>query len=310
MTGANGFVGPHLIRQLLKNPENEVVAGVSQHAAALTVDGQLIPTVSYDLRDEPSIRSMLTAVQHDQVYHLAGISKTYGVAVEDYVQINTLGAYYVGKAILDAFGDHTKLLFVSSASVYGATGQEGRPLKETDPIKPTTDYGVSKASAELHVMALQAKGLNSVIVRPFNHTGPGQQLGFVCPDLVHRLKESIKQTPSGEVPVLQAGKLDSVRDFTDVRDVVEAYELIMNWFETGQVVNVASGTGVSVRQIIDTLVHEIAKLPGVEIASLDEQMQRSNEDVIIGDADLVKSRIGWLPQYSLKTTLEDIWYNS
>jgi GDP-4-dehydro-6-deoxy-D-mannose reductase len=250
---------------------------------------------------------MITSVQPDQVYHLAGISKTFGVAVSDYDQINTMGTYYVAKAVLDTFGDQTKLLFVSSASVYGATGQEGRPLNETDAIKPTSDYGVSKASAELYLMALQAKGLNCVIARPFNHTGPGQQLGFVCPDLVHRLQDSIKQTPHGQTPILQAGKLDAVRDFTDVRDVVEAYELIMNQFASGHVVNVASGVGVSVRQIIDILVHDVAKLPEVEISSMAEQMQRADEDAIIGDIHLLTSRAGWRSGISLGTTLRDLW---
>ncbi|PWI56766.1 GDP-mannose 4,6-dehydratase [Sulfoacidibacillus thermotolerans] len=310
VTGANGFAGRHLIRLLGQQSDVELFAGVHRIDEVATeftreFNAQVYP---FDLGDERSIQSLIQAVRPEQTYHLAGIAKTFGVSVQEYFRLNSLGAYFLGKSILETCGKDARLLYVSSAGVYDAT--HSHILTESTPVQPSSEYGASKASAEAFLWSLYAKGLDVVMVRPFNHTGPGQMRGFVCPDLVYRLKQSLARIGSGEVPQLEVGKLHSVRDFTDVRDVVAAYQLIMRDFQSGSIVNVASGKGIRVQEIIDLLVHEVAGLKDVQLISALEQSSRTDDDVVVGDSTLLQRTTGWEPRYSMKDSLLELWNES
>ncbi len=306
VTGANGFVGRHLVRLLSKQEEIELFAGVHHRDVwADEIEQKFgVNVIPFDLGNKDSIRELVKSAQPDQTYHLAGISKTFGVSTEDYFQINSLGTYHLGEFLLKELGVHSRLLFISSAGVYGSKGQQ--ILTETDPVKPSSEYGASKASAEAFLWSLHAKGLDVVIARPFNHTGAGQARGFVCSDLVYRLKASIANTRVDEIPHLEVGKLHSVRDFTDVRDVVTAYQMIMGNFESGSIVNVSSGHGVSVKEIVDMLVHDIACLSDVHLMTLQDQLSRVDDDIIIGNSSLLR-QMGWEPKFSMMDSLRELW---
>lgn len=307
VTGANGFVGRHLVELLSRQPDIEIYAGVHRRdeVANDMEENYSLSVIPFELGEEVSIRDLVHHAKPDQTYHLAGISKTFGVSTEDYFRINSLGTYHLGKHLLDTCGTNTRMLFISSASVYGSKSHG--LLSESDPIKPSSEYGSSKASAESFLWPLLAKGLDVVVARPFNHTGLGQTRGFVCADLVYRLKESISITNDGDIPRMKVGKLHTVRDFLDVRDVVNAYNLIMKINESGIVINVSSGKGISVEEILYKLVHKVALISDIHLLPLHEQISRMNEDSIIGDSSFLRDITSWNPTYSIMDSLMDLW---
>ncbi|KUO95216.1 NAD-dependent epimerase/dehydratase family protein [Ferroacidibacillus organovorans] len=306
VTGANGFVGRHLVDALVEKG-NQVVAVSGPHlnqGRSFSVREDLIHEHA-DLSETDGFREIVVRYQPDEVYHLAGIAVTHGVSAESYYHANVLGAYRWAEVVQRECGDECAFLFVSSASVYGSLSGDDFRFKETDTPRPTSLYGASKASAEAHLWTLLSKGLNLKIARPFNHTGPGQQAGFLCPDLAARIKKEIVNQGNGELRI-SVGRMDAIRDFMDVRDVVRAYILIMESAATGSVVNVCSGIGISVREMAEILAQETRLEQAIKYIQSDT-LVRGEPDKIVGDDTYLRSLGEWTPHYTLKETLRDLW---
>ncbi len=168
-------------------------------------------------------------------------------------------------------------------------------------MRPITPYGASKVAASY--LALQAwlgSGLETIRVRPFNHTGPGQSARFLVPALAQRIVEAERD----ERDEIAVGNLDPVRDVNDVRDVVRAYRLLASDGAPGEVYNVCSGTGVSVREIAELLLaHAQRPLRLVQDPALVRPVEVPR---LVGDASKLRAATGWEPEYTLDDTLRDV----
>jgi GDP-4-dehydro-6-deoxy-D-mannose reductase len=330
VTGANGFAGRHLVK-LLHDRGEDVVAWTGPGSADQVQGATRVRSV--DITDAQAVDSAVREVTPERVYHLAGAAVTRGLPPERYLLVNAAGAFYVADALARFGRGDIRLLLVSSSGVYGSSET---PIDERHPQAPSGVYGISKLTAEHLVSLFGRRGIDVRIVRPFNHTGPGQGQGFVAPDLFHRMKAArIDQLPHrGGAPFRLALRgARSVRDFTDVRDVVRAYAEIMDFAQPTPPLNVASGIGIK----IGDLAHLMAEVARMEIEFVDDVVAlpqsgggdrpvisastcappaawdaaqvpgESTADVVIGDASRLRQLTGWEPTIPLARSLEDLW---
>ena len=208
-----------------------------------------------DLRAECDVRDLVRRVRPDRVFHLAAVSnvRSSWQARRETLETNVLGTHNLLEAVrLEA--PRARVLFISSSDVYGVAGEGEAPLAEDRPLRVTNPYAYSKAAGEMMCGFYERiEGLDIVIARPFPHTGPGQAPDFVCADWARQ----IVRIERGEAePILRVGNLDVRRDFSDVRDVVEAYAALMRKGRRGEVYNVCSGKALALREVLDFLLGE------------------------------------------------------
>lgn len=309
ITGIGGFAGSHLADRLAA--EGFEVGGLILSGTSLD---NLEPLLARggslrdrlfegDIRDPWTIREAIRSAQPERIYHLAGIasvqeslerpSETYAV--------NLLGSLNVLEATrLEA--PEAWILLVSSADAYGRCPQEVQLIGEEQPLLPLTPYGASKAATEILGSQYAAGyGLWVVRVRPFNHIGPRQSPRFVTASIARQLAEI---EAGRREPVLRVGDLSARLDFTDVRDVVRAYSLILERGERGGVYNVCSGKGVEVGEILQRLL-EMVRGP-VRIEEDPERVRAMDIPTKIGDPGRIRAAMGWAPTFDLQTTLRDL----
>ena len=285
VTGAQGFVGRHLCEHL-RGCGDEVV-GVDRDC---------------DVTDAASVAGTIEETRPDVIYHLAAlthIGESWANPAE-YVRVNVLGT----RNVLEAAHRVVKkapILFVSTADVYGIVEERELPLRETHATAPVNPYSQSKLEAELMVRNyVRGSDQRVVIVRPFNHVGPGQSEKFVVPALVSRLLATL-ETGAQEIPV---GDLSTRRDFCDVRDVVRAYRLLVRFGAAGEVYNVASGFATALEDIAHELVSLIA--PDVRLVPDPELFRPSEVPVTRGSFEKLHEATGWEPTIALTTSLADV----
>ena len=287
VTGARGFVGRHLVAHLAR--EGDDVTSVDRDSGGP------------DLTDGPGWRTLLEHERPDAVYHLAAqasVATSWADPVATF-RVNAEGTLHVLQGCVGAGVD--RVLVLSSADVYGAVRADELPLRENSPIRPVTPYAASKAAAE--AVALQAHfghGLGVVLARPFNHLGPGQDDRFVAGGLAQRIAIN-ELTGASDVPV---GNLSAKRDFTDVRDVVRAYRLLVESGEAGTVYQVCSGTPVAVAELAEQLM-AVAERPMRLVVQAD-LLRPVDVPVVVGDASRLRLATGWQPEIALRQTLTDL----
>jgi GDP-4-dehydro-6-deoxy-D-mannose reductase len=285
VTGADGFVGRHLLAHLRASGDD--VVGVDREC---------------DVTDAAGVLAMLDDVRPDAIYHLAALTAvgaSWSNPVE-FTRVNVLGT----KNVLDAASDvvpHASVVLVSSSDVYGVVRPEDLPLVETFRVAPANPYSSSKVEAE-HVAhdAVRERGLRVVIARPFNHLGPGQSTEFVVPAIVNRLLEALADG-ADEIVV---GDLSTRRDFSDVRDVVRAYRLLVERGVSGDVYNIASGTDVGLFDIAQRLVAAIA--PHVRLVTDESLLRPAEVPVSRGSYEKIRRVTKWRPGITLDTSLRDV----
>lgn len=287
ITGSGGFVGPHL-RAHLEACGDEVVS----------LDRNTDP--SLDVTEPKATRDAIEKVRPDAIYHLAALSHVGDSwnAPQLVFRVNIEGALNVMRAASDIGGP--RVLLIGSSEEYGHVAEQELPIRETTALQPLTPYGVSKTAAELlGRQQFLSEGLPVIRVRPFSHTGPGQSERFVVPAFAKRILEA-KSNGANEIPV---GNLDAVRDFSDVRDVVRAYRLLVESGQPGEVYNVCSGIGISMREMAEELV----RLSGTELKlRIDSSLVRPIEiPTLIGDCAKLRS-LGWKPEFALPQTLQSV----
>jgi GDP-4-dehydro-6-deoxy-D-mannose reductase len=288
VTGARGFVGTHLCTHL-REEGDEVVACDRRGD-----DG-------FDVVDAEATRAALARHRPDVVYHLAAFAHV-GASWEApgaCLRVNAEGTANV-LAAARACGV-ARVLVVGSAEEYGAVAPSDLPLTEDTPLRPTTPYGASKVAASF--VALQAQlagGVETVRVRAFGHTGPGQSDRYLVPALARRIAAA-ERDGHDEVPV---GSLEPVRDLTDVRDVVRAYRALVLRGVPGEVYNVCSGRGVSVREIADRLVAR-ARRP-LRLVADPALVRTVDVPRLVGDPTRLQAATGWSPSRPLDETLGDV----
>lgn len=307
ITGGKGFVGTYVREELEKSwqgVEIEVWDPVKSregrdHGASLPVD----------ITKPEQYRDRLKELQPDWLIHLAAISSV-PVAAKDPAlthRVNVEATQNILAAI-EALSPATKVLVTSTADIYGSApqnrlaaiaGQAPLPELPLSAAKPLNPYAQSKWEMEKIIEEhFQGRVLR---VRPFPHIGPGQGLGFVTADFAAQIAaiEAGKQDP-----IIRVGGLTAQRDFTDVRDVVRAYRLLMEVGQLGEVYHVASGRAVSIQEVLDMLIG----MSTVEIRVEQDPSRLRTHDipVLVGDATKLREATGWEPTIPLKQTLQEI----
>jgi len=298
VTGASGFAGRYLVETLRRDGADVLACGGPRDA------GGLLPL---DLADGASLRAALDLARPDVVFHLAAqtfVPESFASPVATY-ETNALGTARLLHAIREyaaAGAAMPRLLFTSSAEVYGRREPGEFPLHETLTVEPATPYAASKAAAEAIVMAeARAFGMDVVVARAFNHIGPGQSDRFVVPSLAAQLAA----VASGGSPVLLVGNLNAARDFLDVRDVVAAYLALARDATSGEAYNVCSGTPVKVRDVLRDLI-AIAGV-AVEVREDPQRFRPLDVPVFFGSAEKLRARTGWKPSIPLAHSLHDVY---
>jgi len=300
ITGADGFAGRHLIRELITHSGDLEI-----HGTSLRSNGTLAPEVTnhaLDLRDEPAVANLIAEIKPEQVYHLAAqanVGKSYS-AVWSTLENNIHSQLNVILACL-SLSTPPRLLLVSSGDIYGDQHAD-RPATEDMPLRPGNPYSVSKVTQDmLGLQYFLSNGLPIMRVRPFNHLGPGQNRGFVAPDFAHQ----IAQIEAGlQEPIIRVGTLTAERDFTDVRDVMRAYRLLMEYGIPGDAYNVASGTTCTIGNLLDTLLS--FSTAEIEVRVETARLRPGRFSKVWGDSSRLRAVTGWQPTIPLRQTLFDV----
>ena len=291
ITGADGFVGRHLTRALqAAHPDWDLDAPAGPAG-----------DFALDVTDADVVAAWVRKSRPDMVVHLAAIAAVTASVKDPRLAwtVNLEGTLNLVLALQQHAPD-AHLLFVSSAEVYGASFDNGRPADESALLQPVNPYAASKAAADILVRQAAAGGLSATVARPFNHTGPGQSEAFVAPNFAGQ----IARIEAGlGPPLIEVGSLDEERDFLDVADVVSAYRLLLERRSDPAargVFNVASGVPVRIGDSLDKLLSHA----GVKIeVRVDPRRLRSTPmRRVVGDAFRLRA-LGWAPTKTLDETL-------
>ena len=295
VTGAGGFVGGWLLRELRSRGATVYAGSLDGTGPADTPDG--VEWLALDVTSSPSVRAAMERAAPEAVFHLAGQSSV-GDSFADPIgtwEVNATGTLRVA----DALPPGARLLLAGSAEVYGPVPEAEQPITEDRPLRPQNPYAASKAAAEM--AALQAGARAGVVVaRAFNHTGPGQDGRFALASFAGQLA-AIRR---GEAePVLRVGNLSARRDLLDVRDVVRAYLRLVEEGRPGEVYNVASGEARSIREAVETLVELSGTAARIEVDPA--RVRPVDVPLLCGDARKLRG-LGWEPHIPFRRTLEDL----
>jgi GDP-4-dehydro-6-deoxy-D-mannose reductase len=299
ITGAFGFVGKHLARELSSfcHTAHAFDVAVPQHY-------QKDVWASVHTGDIQNINSLISALKDskaDACCHLAGMAFVPDGwnMPQQLFEINLIGTINVLEACRKISNKNIKILFASSAEVYGYN-QSASPLTELSPLNPDNPYAVSKASADMMTLLYAKKELiNTVVARPYNHIGPEQSTKFAVPSFALQLLAIQNKKSENKIYV---GNLKSRRYFTDVRDVVRAYRLLLEKGISGNAYNISSSQKTSLEEILQMLCNIIGVHPQIEI---DPSRFRPADNCPELDITKIKQHTDWQPLIPLKKTLED-----
>ena len=297
VTGVCGFVGHHLAGELTSH--GHTVLGFDRPDAPVP-DG-LAGMVSGDLCESDALAAAVADLAPDACIHLAALSfvpegETRPARM---LSVNISGTMN----LLDALRTHApgaRVLGVSTAQVYGPARREA-PIREDDPLAPVSMYGISKAAADLATLAYARQfGLAAMTARPNNHVGPGQSPRFV----VAAMAQQVKAMARGETEtILRVGNLDSERDFSDVRDVVRAYRLLIENGRAGQAYNIAAGVQHKIRELVEALCARAGVTPEI---SVDAARFRPTDESPHLDISRIEHDVAWHPEIPFTQTVHDI----
>lgn len=306
ITGITGFAGSHLADFLLaEHPEVEVF-GINRWRSKMDniehLEGK-VRLIEADLRDYTSMRRAVEISQPDYIFHLAAQSfvPSSWIAPNDTFSINAQGQINLFEAVREAKLDPTIQLACSSEQ-YGLVLADETPIKETNPLRPLSPYAVSKVAQDyLGYQYFQSYGIKAIRTRGFNHTGPRRGHVFVTSNFCRQVA-SIEA--GRQEPVIRVGNLDAIRDFTDVRDMVRAYWLAVTKAKPGEVYNIATGTGIHIRAMLQMILDRSKVEVKIEIDP--DRLRPSDVEILIGDSSKFRADTGWEPLIPFEKTISDL----
>jgi GDP-4-dehydro-6-deoxy-D-mannose reductase len=306
VTGAEGFVGRHLVSAFVKNLPAGSTIIASGRSPCESANGVI--RIQLDVTDEADVTAAIAQFQPSHLFHLAAIAAPQTAKQNPNLawQVNLFGSLNVAEAVLRKAPD-CHFFFVSSAEIYGSSFRSGLPVDEAALLNPINRYASTKAAADLAIGELSAQGLSAVRFRPFNHTGIGQTEDFVVPAFaaqIARIEYGLQE------PVIRVGNVDNERDFLDVSDIVRAYcsaVIKRNSLPRDLILNVASG----VKRRIGGILEELLSMSTTHITvETDTSRLRPSEiTTAIGDAGRAETLLQWAPQIPWHQTLLSVLNN-
>ncbi|MBW3553807.1 MAG: GDP-mannose 4,6-dehydratase [Gemmatimonadetes bacterium] len=314
VTGADGFVGQHVVAALLAGG-HEVTGGIRGDAPVLatltTEEAARVTWSSFDLRVAASVRRMVRGAEPDAVLHLAGIASVSQSwrEPETTFDVNATGSLRLLQALraLPARGSaapaaaRRPVLLVSSGEVYGADGTAEAPLLEDRPLRPVTPYGASKAAQEMIASVLADDAMRLIQTRSFQQIGPGQQPTFVT---VNWARQLLDIRNGAQAPVLRVGNLEIDRDFLDVRDAAAAYVALLEDPRAEGVFNLCTGRACSLRHLLELLEDAVGVHPEIRVET--ERLRPAEIRSLVGSAAKLTAAIGWTPRHSLEDSVRTL----
>lgn len=305
ITGITGFVGNHLARYLLSLTSYDIVGTYRSESSLDSLKGikDQLKLSQGDLHNADFIESLILSEKLDFIFHLAAqASPSRSVSTPVETLTNNIVAEF---SILDALKKHelkTRVLIVSTGDIYGKVISSDIPIDEETPLRPVTPYAVSKIAQDyLGLQYNLAYNIDTVRVRPYNHIGPGQKEGYVVSDFAKQIAEI---EAGKKEPILSVGNLAAGRDFTDVRDVVKAYELALLKGESGEVYNIGSGKSQKIANVLEMLLSLSTKK--IEVKIDQSKFRAIDVPEIICNYGKFHELTGWQPEIPFTRTLQDI----
>lgn len=306
ITGAPGFVGCHLAAELLRHDPSTELWGTGWGDPDRRRLEAAAPALRYrdaDLLDPESMTPILDEARPDVVFHLAAessVARSWDCAARS-LAINAGGTAHLFDAIR-RHGLDPVIVVSSTAEIYGRVDASRGPVDELTPLAPVSPYGTSKAAQDLLAAQYNSGlGLATVRLRFFHLTGPGRPEHFVASSFSRQIAAAeLGLAP----PVLAVGHLDSVRDFTDVRDAARACRLVADRRYAGEVFHVCSGRATSIRALLDMLLR-MSRVP-ISVETDPDRFRRADIPWLVGDPARIESATGWRPEIPLEQTLGDL----
>ncbi|MFB6355155.1 MAG: GDP-mannose 4,6-dehydratase [bacterium] len=305
VTGAGGFVGRHLM-SFLESRELDQVGGLVHSETSIPRLKEQFPEFRFyngDLQHPPELTEIFSDFHPDTVVHLAAISEPSVCRNQPRkaYEINVVGQWNLVETILET-GTVERVLIAGSAREYGLSSKKREPLEESDCLQPRDPYAISKATQDhMGVHVQEEYEIDVYRTRAFNHSGPGQSLGHVCPDFARQIAliEQGQQTPP-----IRTGNLDPLRDFTDVRDVVRAYWMVLTEGTPGDVYNVCRGESLRVGSILERLIEDSDQ--DIQFQSKDSKKQNLSKSHLKGSREKITRELSWVPEISIDRMLHDV----
>jgi len=296
ITGAAGFVGSYLIDALLSENYEVIAAKLPNES----ISSDKCKILDLDILDGGRVNTVIREVRPDAVFHLAAqssvkLSKEKPALTMD---VNINGTANLLEA-LNGLDYKPRVLLVGSSEEYGSVPESGNPLNEQMQTRPESIYAATKAyQTMLGKVCAETFGLDIVMVRAFNHTGPGQSETFVVSDFC---KQAAEIEAGIREPVIYTGNLSAKRDFTDVRDVVKAYISLIHKGEKGEVYNVGSGKAVEISKILEIIINSSTAKIKTEIDKT--KLRPVDAPVIEADTRKIRDCTNWVPEIDLEVTI-------
>jgi GDP-4-dehydro-6-deoxy-D-mannose reductase len=299
VTGINGFVGKHMAREL-RSQNHDVIGLGHDPEYHKELEGIISGYFTCDLTDKSKVAE-LPLDDIDSVISLAGLAKvgeSFSKA-ELYQNVNVAVLSVIGERLL-TIKSTARVIAVSTGAVYSA--DQPMPLSEESGLITTgSPYALSKVAMEKSAVDLRSRGLDCVIVRPFNHIGPGQEQGTLVPDIYYQIKLASKTDG-----VLKVGDLTTQRDFTDVRDVVKAYAgLATKESLEFDLYNVCTGHSVETKRIVDLLIKETGHMGNITLQTDPQLIRPTDPKILFGNNGRLLQTLNWRPTISLEQTIKD-----
>lgn len=310
ITGITGFAGSHLADYLSSKNEFEITGTYLTTDSKKNIQTDAVKLIQVDLQDAQKVADIIESVKPDYIYHLAALpSPAESFKNPSEFLTNNISAEV---NVLEAVKKHnllqTRILIVASGDMYGMIQPGELPVNESVPLRPTSPYAVSKIAQDyLGLQYFISYGILIIRVRPFNHVGPRLSPQFVISAFSKQIAEIEKKKKE---PIIRVGNLESKRDFTDVSDMVRAYQLILEKGTPGEVYNIGSGKSYKIADILAQLL----QLSSVDIkVEVDQKLLRPSDiPDIVCDYSKLSMVTGWKPQVSIVETLKktlDFWRN-